>query len=69
MLVYPLQVISDEDKRGRYDRGEDLEEMGMGGGGPVGGGGQQFTFQFEGGFPGGFGGFDGGFPGGFQFHF
>ncbi|KAJ9184276.1 hypothetical protein P3X46_004019 [Hevea brasiliensis] len=67
------EVLSDEDKRARYDRGEDLEEMGMGGGGggfnPFGGGGQQFTFQFEGGFPGGFGGFDGGFPGGFQFHF
>lgn len=40
--------------------------MGMGGGGynPFGGGGQQYTFHFDGGFPGG------GFPGGgFQFHF
>lgn len=35
--------------------------MGMGGGGgfnPFNGGGQQFTFHFEGGFPGGFGGFN-----------
>lgn len=54
----------------RYDRGEDLEEMGMGGGGGFnpfgggGGGGQQYTFHFEGGFPGG------GFPGGgFGFDF
>ncbi|KAF2289951.1 hypothetical protein GH714_039276 [Hevea brasiliensis] len=72
-IAAAYEVLSDEDKRARYDRGEDLEEMGMGGGGggfnPFGGGGQQFTFQFEGGFPGGFGGFDGGFPGGFQFHF
>lgn len=69
------QILGDEDKRARYDRGEDIEDMGMGGGGggfnPFGGGDQQFTFQYEGGFPGGFGGFDGGFPGGggFQFHF
>ncbi|EEF42962.1 dnaJ protein P58IPK homolog [Ricinus communis] len=68
------EVLGDEEKRSRYDRGEDIEEMGMGGGGGgfnFGGGGQQYTFHFEGGgFPGGFGGFDGGFPGGgFQFHF
>ncbi|XP_047159879.1 dnaJ protein P58IPK homolog [Vigna umbellata] len=71
-IAAAYEVLSDEDKRVRYDRGEDLEEMGMGGGGgggfnPFGGGGQQFTFNFEGGFPGG--GFGGGFPGGFEFHF
>ncbi|KAI4318885.1 hypothetical protein MLD38_032542 [Melastoma candidum] len=65
-----------EEKCTRYDRGEDLEGMGMGGGGggfnPFGGGsGQQYTFHFDGGFPGGggFGGFQGGFPGGFEFQF
>lgn len=61
---YP-QILGDEDKRTRYDSGEDIDDngMGMGGGGfnPFGGGGQQFTFHFEGGFPGG------GFPGGFHF--
>lgn len=59
-----LQVLGDEDKRLRYDRGEDTEDMGMGSGGggfnPFGAGGQQFTFHFEGG---------GGFPGGFGFNF
>ncbi|XP_012082338.1 dnaJ protein P58IPK homolog [Jatropha curcas] len=76
-IAAAYEVLGDDEKRARYDRGEDLEEMGMGGGGggfnPFGGGGQQFTFHFDGGFPGGFGGFDGGFPGGggggFQFHF
>lgn len=56
-------MLGDEEKRVRYDRGEDLDEgTGMGGGGfnPFGGG-QQFTFHFDGGFPGG------GFPGGFGF--
>ncbi|XP_019444350.1 PREDICTED: dnaJ protein P58IPK homolog [Lupinus angustifolius] len=66
------EVLSDEDKRVRYDRGEDLEDAGgMGGGGgfnPYGQGGQQYTFTFEDGFPGG-GGFGGGFPGGYEFHF
>lgn len=59
-----LQVLGDEDKRTRYDRGEDIDEMnsGMGGGGgfhhPFHGGGGNFEFHFEGGFPGGgFGGF------------
>lgn len=65
------QVLGDEEKRTRYDSGEDLEDMGMGGGGggfnPFGGGGQQFTFHFEGGFPGGGGGFPGGGFGGFHF--
>lgn len=69
MLPLQLQVLGDEDKRVRYDRGEDVDEMNMGGGGggfnPFGGGGQQYTFHFDGGFPGG--GFPGG--GGFQFNF
>ncbi|XP_062117158.1 dnaJ protein P58IPK homolog [Humulus lupulus] len=78
-IAAAYEVLGDEDKRTRYDRGEDLEDMGMGGGGggggfnPFGGGGQQYTFTFDGGFPGG-GGFGGGFPGGgggggFEFHF
>ncbi|MCO5593452.1 hypothetical protein L7F22_047466 [Adiantum nelumboides] len=52
------EVLGDEDKRAKYDRGEDLDEQGMGPGGPGFGfnqGGQTFTFHFEGGFPGGFG--------------
>jgi DnaJ homolog subfamily C member 3 len=70
-----FKVLGDEDKRTRYDRGEDLDEMGMGGGGGGGFnpfGGQQFTFHFDGGFPGGGfpgGGFHGGGPGGFEFNF
>ncbi|XP_057805439.1 dnaJ protein P58IPK homolog isoform X2 [Salvia miltiorrhiza] len=55
------EILGDEDKRTRYDSGEDIDGMGMnmGGGGfnPFGGGGQQFTFHFQGGYPGGFGGF------------
>ena len=49
------QVLGDEEKRDKYDRGEDLEEQQMGGPGfnPFHGGGQTFSFQFEGGFPGG----------------
>ncbi|KAJ6750121.1 hypothetical protein OIU85_000726 [Salix viminalis] len=71
-IAAAYEVLGDDDKRSRYDRGEDIEDMGMGGGGggnPFSGGGQQFSFHFDGGFPGG--GFDGGFPGGggFQFHF
>ncbi|KAF9665023.1 hypothetical protein SADUNF_Sadunf16G0079000 [Salix dunnii] len=69
-IAAAYEVLGDDDKRARYDRGEDIEDMGMGGGGggnPFSGGGQQFSFHFDGGFPGG--GFDGGFPGGFQFHF
>ena len=53
-----VQVLGDEDKRTKYDRGEDLEEPMMGHGGHghnFGQGGQTFTFHFEGGFPGGFG--------------
>ncbi|XP_075487081.1 dnaJ protein P58IPK homolog [Primulina tabacum] len=67
-IAAAYEILGDEDKRTKYDRGEDIEEMGgMGGGGfnPFGGG-QQFTFHFEGGFPGGEGGFPGGFGG---FHF
>jgi len=48
-------VLGNEEKREKYDRGEDLEEQ-QGGQGynPFhGGGGQTFSFQFEGGFPGG----------------
>ncbi|KAK4778419.1 hypothetical protein SAY87_018606 [Trapa incisa] len=74
-IASAYEVLSDEDKRAKFDRGEDVEDMGMGHGGggfgfnPFGGGGggQQFHFTFEGGFPGG--GFGGGFPGGFEFHF
>ncbi|XP_010037954.2 dnaJ protein P58IPK homolog isoform X1 [Eucalyptus grandis] len=73
-IAAAYEVLSDEEKRTRYDRGEDIDEMGTGGSGggfnPFGGGGQQFTFTFDGGFPGGFGGFQGGgFPGGFEFQF
>ncbi|KAM7531746.1 hypothetical protein LguiB_035156 [Lonicera macranthoides] len=70
-IAAAYEVLGDEEKRTRYDSGEDLEDMGMGGGGggfnPFGGGGQQFTFHFEGGFPGGGGGFPGGGFGGFHF--
>ncbi|XWS43601.1 hypothetical protein CRYUN_Cryun16bG0118400 [Craigia yunnanensis] len=63
-IAAAYEVLGDEEKRSRYDRGEDIEDMGMGGGGfnPFGGGGggQHFTFTFEGGFPGG---------GGFGFNF
>ncbi|KAL0336889.1 UNVERIFIED_CONTAM: DnaJ protein P58IPK, partial [Sesamum calycinum] len=56
-IAAAYEILGDEDKRTRYDRGEDLDDMGtgMGGGGfnPFGGGGQQYTFHFEGGFPGG----------------
>ncbi|XP_030494090.2 dnaJ protein P58IPK homolog [Cannabis sativa] len=73
-IAAAYEVLGDEDKRTRYDRGEDLEDMGMGGGGgggfnPFGGGGQQYTFTFDGGFPGGGGGGFGGGGGGFEFHF
>lgn len=62
-IAAAYEVLGDEEKRTRFDRGEDIEEMHMGGPGgpgfdPFGGGGQQYTFHFEGGFPGGgFGGF------------
>ncbi|RWR85902.1 dnaJ protein P58IPK isoform X1 [Cinnamomum micranthum f. kanehirae] len=62
-IAAAYEVLGDEDKRVRYDRGEDIEDMGMGQGGggfnPFGAGGQQYTFHFEG----------GGFPGGFGFNF
>ncbi|KAE8801831.1 DnaJsubfamily C member 3 [Hordeum vulgare] len=49
-IAAAYEVLSDEDKRVMYDRGEDLDEVGMGGGGggfdPFGGGGgQQYTFH------------------------
>lgn len=74
-IAAAYEVLSNEEKRTRFDRGEDIEDMGMGTGGGgfnFGGGGQQFTFTFDGGFPGGFGGgfaggYGGGFPGGFEF--
>ncbi|KAH9310034.1 hypothetical protein KI387_037945, partial [Taxus chinensis] len=55
-IAEAYEVLGDDEKRMKYDRGEDIEEPGMGAGGfnPFGGG-QQFTFHFEGGFPGGFG--------------
>ncbi|XP_068669232.1 dnaJ protein P58IPK homolog B-like [Aristolochia californica] len=66
-IAAAYEVLGDEDKRIRYDRGEDINDMGMGMGGggfnPFGGG---YTFHFEGG-GGGFPG--GGFPGGFGFDF
>jgi len=77
-------ILSDKQKRHRYDTGQDLEEnMGMGdfdpniifqsffGGGGGGGGGNTFHFQSGGRGGGGHshGGHGGGFPGGFQFSF
>ncbi|KAG0453522.1 hypothetical protein HPP92_024826 [Vanilla planifolia] len=66
-IAAAYEVLGDDEKRVRYDRGEDLENIGMDMGAGFnpfgGGGGQQFTFHFDGGFPqGGFHG--GGFPGG-----
>jgi DnaJ family protein C protein 3 len=64
-IAAAYEILGDDDKRARFDRGEDLEDMGGGGGGGYnpfhggGGGGQQYTFHFEGGFPGGGGGFGG----------
>lgn len=71
-IAAAYEVLGDEEKRARYDRGDDEDGMGMGGGpgyggfgfggfDPFGGGGQQYTFHFEGGFPGGGGGGFGGF--------
>lgn len=51
------EILGDEDKHTRYDSGEDIDGMDGGGFNPFGGGGQQFTFHFDGRFPGGFGGF------------
>ncbi|XP_043699776.1 dnaJ protein P58IPK homolog B-like [Telopea speciosissima] len=60
-IAVAYEVLGDDEKRVTYDRGEDIEDMGigMGGGGfnPFGGGGQQFSFHFDGGFPGDFGEF------------
>lgn len=50
--MYVVQVLSDEDKRGKFDRGEDVDveheqhfHNPFGGG--FGGQGQQFTFHFQ----------------------
>ncbi|KFK24764.1 hypothetical protein AALP_AA8G022000 [Arabis alpina] len=63
-IAAAYEILGDDDKRARFDRGEDLEDMNGGGRGggfdPFGGGGGGgYTFHFEGGFPGGggFGGF------------
>ncbi|XP_023767837.1 dnaJ protein P58IPK homolog [Lactuca sativa] len=68
-IAAAYEVLGDDDKRAKYDNGEDIDEgMGGGGGGGFnpfgaggfggGGGGGGYTFHFEGGFPGGgFGGF------------
>ncbi|KAL6503114.1 DnaJ subfamily C member 3 [Orobanche hederae] len=61
-IAAAYEILGDDDKRAKYDTGEDIDDMGMGMGGggfnPFGGGGgQQFTFHFEEGFPGGGGGF------------
>ncbi|KAI3500456.1 hypothetical protein L1887_36277 [Cichorium endivia] len=63
-IAAAYEILGDEEKRTKYDSGEDIEEgMNMGGSGgfnPFGGGGYGgggrgggFTFHFEGGFPGG----------------
>ncbi|KAL6496269.1 hypothetical protein OROGR_029527 [Orobanche gracilis] len=62
-IAAAYEILGDDDKRAKYDTGEDIDDMGMGTGGggfnPFGGGGggQQFTFHFEEGFAGGGGGF------------
>ena len=60
-IAEAYEVLSDEEMKGKYDRGEDIKPQGGGGGQ----GGHPFGFQ-QGGFP--FGG-GGGFGGGQQFHF
>lgn len=65
-IAEAYEVLGDEEKRGRYDRGEDEEPQGHPGGGfnPFGGGGGH-TFHFQYGGQGGDGFPGGGFPGGF----
>ena len=61
-IAEAYEVLSDEELKGKYDRGEDIK--------PQPGGGGQGGHPFGGGFGGGFhGGFPGGFGGGQQFHF
>ena len=62
-IAEAYEVLSDEEMKGKYDRGEDIK--------PPQGGGQQQGHPFQGGFHGfpGFGGGGGGFGGGQQFHF
>lgn len=63
------EVLSDDEKRGKYDRGEDVFENQGGGGRPRGQHFQHGGFP-GGGFPGGgFPGGGGGRGGGFRFHF
>ncbi|KAL2631645.1 hypothetical protein R1flu_016331 [Riccia fluitans] len=47
-IAEAYEILGDEEKRGRYDRGEDIEEQNMGGPGfdPFHGGGQTFTFHW-----------------------
>ncbi|KAH9623908.1 hypothetical protein KSS87_017322 [Heliosperma pusillum] len=75
-IAAAYEVLGDDEKRARYDRGEDEEGMGMGGGH---GGGFHGGYGFGGFDPFGGGGggggqqytfhFEGGFPGGGDFHF
>ena len=60
-IAEAYEVLSNEESRARYDRGEDIsEQANHARNNPF----EGFQFNFGGGFPGGFGGF-GGFPGGF----
>eukprot|EP00884_Botryococcus_braunii_P021889 jgi/Botrbrau1/8384/Bobra.0237s0007.1 len=62
-IAEAYEVLSSEEKRAAYDRGEDLDQLF----GPGAQQGHGFPGGFPGGFQGGFqGGFHGGFPGGFQ---
>ncbi|PPR90470.1 hypothetical protein GOBAR_AA30228 [Gossypium barbadense] len=46
-IAAAYEVLGDDEKRAKYDRGEDIEDMGMGGGGfPGGFGGGGFGFNF-----------------------
>jgi DnaJ homolog subfamily C member 3 len=52
-IAAAYEVLSDEERRGAYDRGEDMDQQQHPGGGPFGGhpmhfqqGGQTFTFHF-----------------------
>lgn len=69
-IAEAYEVLSNEETRAKYDRGEDTsEQANQARANPF----QGFNFAFPGGFPGGFqfqggnGGGNGGFPGGFNF--